>query len=319
MVIALQVINLKKEYGDKLVLDDVSFDVEQGEIFGVIGMSGSGKTTLLNHLIGFLEPDEGEIKYHSTRILHQNPKELRELHENMMEVKKLFGFAPQAASFYPRLTVQENMEHFGALQKIDSKIINENMERLLSMTQLDVHRNKLAEHLSGGQQRRLSIVCGLIHNPEVLILDEPTADLDPVLRDETWHLIKAINKLGTTVVVASHLLEELEDACSRVIMLSNGKVAHYGKIEDIEEKFAHDMVEIRIEAPADQLKILEQHVRRGDNLKHEDRALLLYSKTPRDTLLEIARLIHSGRVKVTSLEVHRPRLKEVFEQTITHQ
>lgn len=320
MVIALQVSNLTKEFGNKIVLDNISFDVQQGEVFGIIGMSGSGKTTLLNHLIGFLEPDEGDIKYHSSRLLDQkNTKELRKIQSNMIEVKKLFGFAPQAASYYPKLTVRENLEHFGALHKVDSKIIKENMERLLSLTQLDVHRDKLAEHLSGGQQRRLSIMCGLIHNPEILILDEPTADLDPVLRDETWKLIRAINKLGTTVVVASHFLEELEEACERVAIISNGKLVQYGTIEDIESKYGHDAVEIRVETTPEYLKILENtlHKRGVDKLKREENTLLLYTKTPKDTLLDIARMVHSGRVQIQSLDVHRPRLKEVFEKIVS--
>jgi ABC-2 type transport system ATP-binding protein len=320
MVIAVQVRNLTKEYGRKLVLNDVSFDVQQGEIFGIIGMSGSGKTTLLNHLIGFIEADEGEVKYHSSRVFKEKThKELRGLRRNLQDVKRMFGFAPQAPSFYPRLTVKENLLHFGALHKVDSKIIHKNMEHLLALTQLEEHQNKLGEHLSGGQQRRLSIMCGLIHKPEVLILDEPTADLDPVLRDETWRLIRAINKLGTTVIVASHLLEELEKACDRVAIIDEGRLIQYGSIQAIEDKYSHHTIEIRIDTTPEYIKILQDrvHKRNVQKMKREEGRIRIYTKNPRDTLYEIARMIRSGKVRVHSLEVHRPHLREVFSE-ITH-
>ncbi|HLD33692.1 MAG TPA: ABC transporter ATP-binding protein [Candidatus Nanoarchaeia archaeon] len=317
MVIALQVSNLTKEFGNKIVLDDINFEVQQGEIFGIIGMSGSGKTTLLNHLIGFLEPDEGEIRYHSTRIFDEkNPKDLMRLRTNLMDVKKLFGFAPQAPSFYPRLSVKENLEHFGALHKLNPKEVVENAKHLLALTQLDNHQDKLAEHLSGGMQRRLSIMCGLIHKPEILILDEPTADLDPVLRDETWKLVEAINRMGTTIVVASHFLEELERSCDRVAIIKNGKMLQYGTVTEIEEKFGGDTVEISIDTTEDYVNLIEKSLksRAVQDIKKDQTSITLYTKDPKDTLFELARLIHTGKVKVLSLEVHRPRLRELFKE-----
>jgi len=317
MAVALQVENLTKELGNRIVLDNMNFEVNQGEIFGIIGMSGSGKTTLLNHLIGFLEPDEGEIRYHSSRIFNEkNPKELMKLHNNIIEVKKLFGFAPQAPSFYPKLSVRENLEHFGALHKLHPKEVSENAKHLLGLTKLDGHQDKLAEYLSGGMQRRLSIMCGLIHKPEILILDEPTADLDPVLRDETWKLIEAINRMGTTIIVASHFLEEMERSCDRVAILKNGKLLQCGTVLEIEDKFGGDLVEISIDTTEDYVDALEKNLRSRSiqEVKKERTNLKLYTKDPKDTLVELARLMHSGKTKVLALEVHRPRLRELFKE-----
>ena len=315
-MIAVQVENLTKELGGRLVLNGISFDVHQGEIFGVIGMSGSGKTTLLNHLIGFLDPDEGEVRYHSNRPMKGTKTELEQMRKNMRDVRRMFGFSPQTPSFYPRLTIKENLTHFGVLHKVDRKSIEATSAHLLELTQLEAHKNKLAEHLSGGMQRRLSIMCGLIHKPEVLILDEPTSDLDPLLRDETWKLIKEINKLGTTIIIASHFLEELERVCDRVAIISNGTLLKHGTLDEIKKSFAKDAIEIEIDTKPEYVKVIMQHFnkRNVDAIRREEDKVRILTKHPQEVLFELARMLRSGRLHAYSLEVHRPTLREVFEK-----
>lgn len=316
MVVALRVSNLTKEFGDKLALDNVSFDVHKGEIFGVIGMSGSGKTTLLNHLIGFLQPNEGEIAYRPGYIIKEGDGELKNLHKHISEVKQIFGFSPQMPSFYPRLTVYENLLHFGSLYHLESKAMKQNIAHLLALTKLEQHKDKLAEHLSGGQQRRLSIICGVIHKPEVLILDEPTADLDPVLREEAWNLITAINKLGTTIIIASHFLDELETYCGRVLIIHNGKVMKYGKVADITRDFAHDTVEIIVETePANYHKLLSGLSKQNIVGVHQgERRITIHTSKPKETLYELARVLKSENISSGEVNVRRATLSEVFER-----
>jgi ABC-2 type transport system ATP-binding protein len=319
MTTALKVANLTKELGNRLVLDNITFEVEKGEIFGIIGMSGSGKTTLLSHLIGFIEPDEGEIQYHSDRVLTKGktPGELRQLKKSMQTVKSIFGFAPQAPSFYPRLTVEENLIHFGSLHKVPMKQLQENMKKLLEMTKLDQHRNKLAEHLSGGMQRRLSIMCGMIHSPEILILDEPTADLDPVLREDMWKLIREINDMGTTIIVASHFLHEMEAMCNRIALISNGKLLKYGEVEEVKDAFTNNSaVEIKVESTPEYIKALYANIGKiyADKVHKEAERITVYTKRPKDTLLDIVNILKTKKIPVNTLEVHRPTLREVFER-----
>ncbi len=311
---ALRIKNLTKELGNHIILDNITFDVKKGEIFGVIGMSGSGKTTLLSHLIGFLEPDEGEIYYRPADAISDSEKELKHLHENVYQVRQTFGFAPQTPSFYPKLTVEENLMHFGSLHHLDKKALKQNTAHLLELTQLTDHKNKLADQLSGGMQRRLSIICGMIHKPDILILDEPTADLDPVLSAETWKLITEINKLGTTIIVASHFLQELEAMCDRIAIIHNGKLIEYGTIEQIKQKFGHNTTEIRVETEASNFSKVLNIVSKKNiaNVRKEDRKLVLYTKNPQKTLLELAKAIRHGRLTVKSLELNRPTLTEVF-------
>lgn len=223
---------VKKEFKDKLVLNKLNLELNKGEIFGIIGMSGSGKTTMLNTLIGFLEPEEGEVEFFS-----EKDKVFKQIHKNQKEVNNLFGFATQAASFYPKLTVEENLLYFGSLYNLSKKQNMANAVNLMKQTDLYEAKNRLAQALSGGMEKKLSIACALIHSPKVLILDEPTADLDPISRAETWDLIKDIHKKGTTVIVASHLLNELEAVCDRIGLLHEQKMLASGTPDELKTKF----------------------------------------------------------------------------------
>ncbi len=313
MVIALRVSNLTKEFGGKPILDNISFEVQKGEIFGVIGMSGSGKTTLLNHLIGFLEPDEGSVMYRPGYAL-DSEVEMKGLQKNLPEVKKLFGFAPQTPSFYPKLTVYENLIHFGGLYHLNPKTIGQNIANLLKMTQLEAHKNKISEHLSGGQQRRLSIICGAIHKPEVLILDEPTADLDPVLREETWKLIKDINRMGTTIVIASHFLEELEESCKRVLIVHDGRVAAYGDVAQIKKDYGKSTTDIHIETdPVNFDKVIAGiSAQNVIGTVRGERRLTLHSNNPKETLYDVARVLRLSDISAQGISVRDPSLTDVF-------
>lgn len=317
MTVAVELRNVTKELGRRLILEDISFQVEKGEIFGIIGMSGSGKTTLLEHLISFHKPNEGKVMYCPNYSLH-SPKGpvLKNLNQNSIEVKKIFGFAPQTPSFYPRLTVEENLIHFGGLYHLKKKSVIERMNYLLKLTKLNLHRHKLAEHLSGGMQKRLSLACSLIHKPEVLILDEPTSDLDPILREEMWHLIKTINKQeNTTIIVASHLLEELETYSDKVAILHEGRISKTGTLEEIKDIYARDEIEIYLNFkqgdPASLLKQLEKEAVMDYHI--ENQKMVIRTKQPYLILSDIINLIKTPQYELKNIEVHRPSLKEVFE------
>ncbi|MCK4589116.1 MAG: ABC transporter ATP-binding protein [Nanoarchaeota archaeon] len=317
MVVAIELRNVTKELGRKLVLSNVSFQVKKGEIFGIIGMSGSGKSTLLSHLIGYIQPSEGQVFYspNYSQFSQKGPI-LKELNKNIMEAKRLFGFAPQDPSFYPRLTVEENIFHFGILYHLKKQAVKERMDYLLKLTKLESHRKKLAEHLSGGMQRRLSLACSLIHKPEVLMLDEPTADLDPILREEMWSLIKTINqKEGTTIIVASHLLEELEIYSDKVAILHEGQISKTGTLDEIKDMFAQNEIEVYLDFkkgdPNSFLRRLNQKA--ISSFQQNGSKLTIHTKQPYLILFDAINLIKEQNYQVKTMEVHRPSLKEVFE------
>jgi len=206
MVIELQ--NVTKKFGDKTILKGISLSIPENQIIGIIGPSGSGKTTFLNALMGYLKIEEGSIKY--------NGKDIK---KSKNVLKNEYGFASQSHSFYSKLTVKENISYFGKLYGINTKVIADRMDILLDVVKLKEDKDKLAENLSSGMKKRLDIACSLIHDPKVLILDEPTADLDVTLRCEILNLIRTIKDAGTTVIITSHLLQEVEQLCDKVVLI----------------------------------------------------------------------------------------------------
>jgi len=229
--VVLRAENLRKEFYSRVVLDGITLALEKGEIFGLIGASGSGKTTLLHTFIGFYEPEDGEV------YLTHDQKEFP-LHAHLSLARKKCGFAPQHPSFYHALTVAENLMHFGILYGLDDEEAEQQTDHLLAMTKLQQAKDLSADQLSYGMQKRLGIACALVHRPSILFLDEPTADLDPLMRKDIWSMVKRINEQGTTILVASHLLGEMEAMCSRIGMLHNGKLIYTGTFENMKATYA---------------------------------------------------------------------------------
>jgi ABC-2 type transport system ATP-binding protein len=305
---------VKKSFGKKIVLDNVNLDVRKGEIFGVIGLSGSGKTTLFNSLIGFIEPEEGHIFYNHPVF---PMKSSVSIFDDLLEVRKVFGFAPQIPSFYPKLTAEENLDHFGSLYGINKFVRKKNIDYLLKLVDLYDSRDTLGDELSGGMQKRLSIACALIHNPKVLILDEPTADLDPHLRNQTWEVLKNINKQGTTVIVSSHFLEEVEVLCDRVGILHNGSMLEVGSPDELKDAYSKNE-EIHLETSPGKYDLIYKKLRGLKSLSikkvvNKGSKMIIYTPKAEETLHKLLHLLESMHEHLLDVYVNKPSLEEVFE------
>ncbi|RLE38575.1 hypothetical protein DRJ17_03625 [Candidatus Woesearchaeota archaeon] len=319
-VTVFEVKNLVKQFGQKIVLDGVSFKVEKGDIFGVIGMSGSGKTTLLNTMIGFLDPDEGEVFYRPIRALDNTTESLKLVHKNKHEVETVFGFASQDPSFYLQLTIIENLRHFGSLYGMSKKILNSNIEKLLKLTGLEDAKKTIARSLSGGMQKRLDIACALVHSPQVLILDEPTADLDPILRKQMWELIRQINERGTTILLSSHFLSELEGLCTKIAILHNGKILEVGSPNELKYLYSKNE-EINLEtAPGRYKKIIEKLKKSSDvkidKVIDKGHKIIIYTPKSEQALHRILHIMEQMNEKLLDVRVNKPSLNEIFESLV---
>lgn len=300
--------DFRKEFGQKLVLDKLNMTIKQGEIFGIIGMSGSGKTTILNSIIGFYQPEEGDV-------LFKDGNDYKSVYKHPLRVNSLFGFASQQASVYPRLTVEENLDHFGSLYNISRKQKHESIQQLLKLTMLEDSRTRLAVNLSGGMQKRLSIACALVHSPKVLILDEPTSDLDPMLRKQTWDLIKRINENGTTVIIASHFLEELEHTCHNMAILHNAQIVATGNPNELKDNFSKNY-QIHLETEQADYKLIIASLKAYKNIitnsEIQNNRLILYTPKPDAALHYVLHTLHVTKQKLADLYVSKPSLNEVF-------
>ncbi len=315
----LRVENLTKSYGDKIILENISFDVNEGEIIGIIGSSGSGKTTLLNTMIGFIRPDRGDVLFRQRHLVAGSEDE-KEVYGSVFkkknDFKHMYGFAAQVPSFYEKLTVVENLKYFGDLYGLSKESLNANIKTLLAMVNLENSSNQLGKNLSGGMERRLDIACALIHNPAVLILDEPTADLDPVLRNNIWSLIHKINNKGTTVVLSSHHLNELETLCDRIAIIMNGKIQDIGSPDDLKEKYLkdHDIAVQTYPADYDNLekKIKAKFGKKALGFRVEGNELIVSVEKPQEVLNDMIKVIEKEKEKILELKLIKPNLDKVF-------
>jgi len=214
MSAAIQLTAAAKQYGATRALDGVTFDVERGEMFGLIGSDGAGKTTAIRLMCGLLRADAGEV-----RVLGRDP--LRE-HRHVTE---RVGYLSQRFSLYGDLTVDENVAFFAEVHGV--RQYARRRDQLLEMTQLAPFRTRRADRLSGGMKQKLALVCTLVHEPELLLLDEPTTGVDPVSRREFWKLLSEFLSRGITILMSTPYLDEAE-RCTRVALLHEGRLLAAG-------------------------------------------------------------------------------------------
>ena len=301
---------VSKRYADRSVLQELDFSVNKGEIMGVIGASGAGKSTLLHMLVGFIPSSTGDILFHA-----YTPNGVIEC--NVLHSKKLvntqYGFASQQPSFYEQLTIMENLEYFGAMYGLNNDTIRKNAETLLRLMELKSSAYVLAAHLSGGMKRRLDIACALIHNPPVLILDEPTADLDPVLRTQIWEVIKRINARGTTIILSSHHLNELDTLCHRIAILKDGRMIDLDTPQKLKSKYSKTQ-EIMIETfPGNYDSIVKRLQSHGiHTVKREGTYLTIKSENPEHVIGVIISLLERMNESLLDLKLIKPSIDGVF-------
>ena len=208
----ISVEGLTRRFGDVVAVDRASFEVAAGEVFGLLGPDGAGKTTLFRMLCAILEADEGTARIAGADI-RTDPE----------RVKSAIGYMPQSFSLYQDLTVEENLRFVAEVYNVPSGAVAPRMERLLAFGRLTPFTGRVAEHLSGGMRQKLALAATLLHEPDVLLLDEPTTGVDPVSRREFWQILYDLNRQGKTVVVATPYMDEAE-RCGRVALMHQGKV-----------------------------------------------------------------------------------------------
>lgn len=208
----IEVENLSKSYGDALAVRDVSFRVGKGEILGFLGPNGAGKTTTMRILTCFMAPSQGTAKINGFDIL-----------ESSLEVRKSIGYLPENVPLYPEMSVRDYLGHVAALRRVPRKLRPERIEAALDAGNLEDRAETLIRKLSKGYRQRVGIAQAIIHDPPVLILDEPSAGLDPRQRVETRQFIKALAR-DHTVILSTHILPDVQEVCSRVVIINGGRI-----------------------------------------------------------------------------------------------
>lgn len=217
----LQIENLTKSYGSLLAVDGLSLHVQRGEIFGFLGPNGAGKSTVVNLAVGLLKPDSGRIQIGT----HGNPES--------PAVRRHIGFAPQSLALYSDLNARENLAFFGRLYGLQGKKLTKQVDWAIEFVDLKDRQLDLVDTYSGGMKRRVNLAAALLHDPKLLLLDEPTVGVDPQSRNAILERILTLKQGGCTVIYTSHYMEEVERICDRVAIIDEGKLLAMGTVQDL--------------------------------------------------------------------------------------
>lgn len=219
--------NLLKRYKELVALDHISLEVRNGEILGLLGPNGSGKTTLIHCILSLLSYDKGEILVMGEKFT-----------QNSDHIKREIGLVPQDLALFTNFSVQENIDFFCSLYISDSKIRKQYVEEAIDFVGLNEYRKFVPQKLSGGLKRRLNIACGIAHKPKLIFFDEPTVAVDAQSRNFILDGIKKLNQQGSTIVYTSHYLEEVEEICSRITIIDNGRNIASGTLDELKDSVA---------------------------------------------------------------------------------
>jgi len=243
---SIEVKNLTKKFGSFASVDNISFNVKEGEIFGFLGANGAGKSTTIRMLCGILTPTGGYALVGGYSIV-KNPD----------EVKSQIGYMSQRFSLYDDLTVEENINFFGGIYGLEGKFLNERKKWVMQIANLNNQEKLLTGSLPGGIKQRLALGTAVIHNPKIVFLDEPTSGVDPISRRSFWNLINDLSAEGTTIFVTTHYLEEAE-FCNNIILINAGKLIAEGNPKNLKTNYIkNDILEIECENPVKAMELLE--------------------------------------------------------------
>lgn len=233
----LQLEGIYKAFGDRQVLTNLHLHVETGGVYGLLGANGAGKTTTINIICHLLQPDRGQVWIDNAPLSPHN--------------RHLIGVAPQQNLIYFSLTCQENLYFFGQLYGLWGKQLQDRVKTCLELVDLTDRADSVAETLSGGMQRRLSIAIALIHQPKLVILDEPTTGLDLEARYQMWSVIRHLQDTGTTLLISSHFLDEIERLCNKIGILQRGKLIAEGTLQQLRQHIPAQEI-VTIQSPDEQ-------------------------------------------------------------------
>jgi ABC-2 type transport system ATP-binding protein len=296
----LEVIDVHKRFGSTVALDGIHFEVEQGELFGLLGPNGAGKTTLLSLLSCLLEADSGELRIQGARVTLAD-----------RELRRRIGIVPQELAIYGELTARENLEFFGELYGIKGVHLRRRVKEVLSAIGLEDRADMRANRFSGGMKRRLNLGAAIVHNPALLLLDEPTTGVDPQSRNHIFEEVRRLNEAGVTIVYTTHYMEEVETLCKRVGIMDHGRLIACDSLPGLLQKLESS---IRLRVPRVTVQLRERIKEMPDVSLRElqDQVLEVECWDVTSVLPKLLAALSDLRIPLQSLETHEPNLERVF-------
>ncbi|MCC5953394.1 MAG: ABC transporter ATP-binding protein [Acidimicrobiia bacterium] len=293
---------LRKRFGDRVVVDGVSFHIDEGETYGLLGPNGAGKTTTISMLCGLLAPDEGTTEVGGVTM---GPSAL--------EARALIGYVPQDLALYPDLSAKENLAFFGKLQGLRGADLSERLDEVLEVVGLAERADERIDTYSGGMKRRANIAVGLLHRPRLLVLDEPTVGVDPQSRNAILEAIAALGGEGLSVLYTTHYMEEAERLCHRVGILDEGRLVAQGTRAELVAQVG-EKARVRVSTGNDATPLAGALETLGTVVEASSSggALELLVDDTRSVLAPLVETAERVGVDISSIDVHEPDLESVF-------
>ena len=303
--------NLKKSFDKFIAIDNINLKVDRGEVVGFLGPNGAGKSTTMKMLTGFLEPDDGEIFINGI-----------DLKSNPLKAKEYIGYLPEGAPSYSDMIVSDFLSFIGKMRGLSNKILSNRLDEMADQINLKEMWNRPVETLSKGFKRRVGIAQALIHDPDILILDEPTDGLDPNQKHEMRNLIRKISK-NKAIVISTHILEEVEAVCSRAIIIANGKLLANDTPQNLENKFLNkNTLSIKVSNQIN--NVVSKDIK--SSIKYEEIKIQKLDKSTYTILVSdnkkvpnlntVLKQINKHKLNVTEANFQKINLEEIF-RTIT--
>ena len=289
IVEAVMVENVVKRFGSFTALDSVSFSIGRGEIFGLLGHNGAGKSTLISIISLISKPTSGAVSVFGKKD------------------RSLIGLAPQENAVYADLTCLENVVHFARLYGVKNPVIV--AAHLLSVLGLEGKAEARARDLSGGMRRRLNLACSMVYNPKLLILDEPTAGLDPIARRALWKTIKDVRKEGITILLTTHYMDEAEHLCDRVAILDSGRLIDVDTPARLKRKTLHSVVTIELSKAPTRAELKSLSIHPEDKVHHSGNTITIECNEPERVIPLASRIFGEG---IAQINVNNPTLEDLF-------
>jgi ABC-2 type transport system ATP-binding protein len=296
--------NVTKKFGDFVAVNNISLKIKKGEFFGLLGPNGAGKTTTINMIMGLLDPTSGKI------II-----EGMDTRKDILKIRQMIGFVSQETIVETELTAMDNIRLFGRLYHVPEDVIEQRGRELLKLVELEKFSNTYAGMMSGGMRRRLGVAKALIHDPKILVLDEPTTGLDVQNRVNFWNLLEKINKeKKITILLTTQYLEEADRLCQRVAIMDHGKVVAIGTPSELKKSISKGSL-LEISADESSLKKAYEFAKKFFNQEPKlqgDRFSVAINGDALDIMNRFVRELESKGIEIISVSLHQPTLDDVF-------
>jgi ABC-2 type transport system ATP-binding protein len=294
--------NIRKVFKDVVAVDGINIYVKKGEILGILGPNGAGKTTAISMIATLLLPDGGDILLQERSILKE-PKLMR----------RILGLVPQDVALYLDLSGRENLEFFGRVYGLSGKALEMRIKKVLEIVGLNGKNREIVKNYSGGMKRRLNIGVALLHDPEILIMDEPTVGIDPQSRNHILETVKGLNEEGKTVIYTSHYMEEVDYLCDRIYIMDYGKIIAEGSPDELKAMISREDV-LELKATLFSKEFIED-IRKISGVKHilhDDTTLTLNVEKGKNILSDVFNVAQKYHTTLKSVNVKVPTLEDVF-------